>query len=147
MRSLIIVGLMIGLVGCDESIDGLPDKQTEKVENKVEKKVEEAVDAVEDPADQQKRNLLDSVTESLKDFDTQLDSLKERGSKLTEEAKANWETKRTQLEAQRLNLQEKLDELRDSSGDSWMELKEGVKSAWLDLKESFDDVAREMKDD
>ena len=143
MRCLIIIGLMIGLLGCDDSIDGVPEKSSENAK----KKVDQAVEAVGNFADEQKTKLVDTVKSSLADLDTQLGSLKEKGSKLTEDTKANWEVKQTELEAQRMNLQEKLDELSDSPTGTWMEMKEGVMSAWIELKNSLNDAAREFKDD
>jgi len=55
-----------------------------------------------------------------------------------------WNQQNSDLEAQRATLRNRMDELKDSSGEARKELREGADSAWEELKAAFDKVAKEL---
>ena len=82
----------------------------------------------------------------LNEIDTMMAALKARAQKAGDQAKAEWEARRPQLEAQRDATAKKLDELKQSSKETWeqtrtrteaafSELEKGFKEAWARLKE------------
>jgi uncharacterized coiled-coil DUF342 family protein len=90
---------------------------------------------------------VDSVKKSLADLEVQMKELSTKGNELKGDARKRWEQRQAELDEQRDSLQDKLDELRDTTDDTWESLKHTVMSARDNLKKSFDEAAREFKDD
>ena len=64
----------------------------------------------------------------LKDLDAKMADLKAQAQRAGDKAKAEWEARRPQLEAQRDAAAKKLDELRQSSKEAWTETRTDRKS-------------------
>jgi chromosome segregation ATPase len=86
------------------------------------------------------------LSQELNDLDKTMADLKARAQRAGDQAKAEWETRRPQLEAQRDDAAKKLDELKQASKETWdqtrtkaeaafSEVEKGFKEAWSKLKE------------
>jgi hypothetical protein len=90
--------------------------------------------------------VLKRLSVELNELDAKMAELKVRAQKAGDQAKAEWESRRPQLEAQRKAAAQKLDELKETSKEVWdqtrakteaafAELQKGFKEAWTKLKE------------
>ncbi len=81
----------------------------------------------------------------LKEWDALIDQLRARAEQANAEAKIEYMNRVEELQGKRNTLQEKLDKMKNSSGDAWKDLKAGVENAFSDLKISVESAIDRFK--
>lgn len=77
-------------------------------------------------------------------MDVEIAELREKGSGLRDEAKADWDRKMAELEIKREAARVKLAEIGHSSAEAWKDVQQGSQSAWDELDKAFNNAAREF---
>ncbi len=138
IKTTILVGCTATLlVGCKPTTDKVP-KADEPGVPRTETSAR-AADADRSVAQQK-------LSTQLSEVDSKMADLKARAQRAGDQAKTEWEARRPQLEAQREAAAKKLEELKQSSKETWAdtsrkteaafdELEKGFKEAWGKLKE------------
>ncbi len=103
-----------------------------------------AVDTAAEFAQQTKEEFRKKLDARLKELDTEIVKLREKGHDLKDEAKVKWDQKLAELEAKRDAARVKLAEAADSSAEAWKDLQKGVQSAWDDMDKAFAEASREF---
>ena len=80
----------------------------------------------------------------LNELDAEIAKLREKGSDLKDEAKANWDQKMAELETKREAARAKLAEVSHSSAEAWKDVQKGAQSAWDELDKAFRDASQEF---
>ncbi len=138
--TLILLSLIMALgVGCRPDSDKVP-----KAENVPTPPIDTSVrdtSTTNDRATTQQK-----LSAKLEELDAKMAELKTKAQQAGGEAKAEWEARRPQMEAQREAAAKRLDELKQSGKEAWdvtrtkteaafNELEKGFKEAWGKLKE------------
>jgi hypothetical protein len=139
------IAAAVCLVGCDQinhDSTASPDRTTSE---DVQKEVGEAAETTGKYVGQKKDEFLSSMNEKLAKLDAQIDELKDRGSRLAEDQKKEWNEQLADLETKRQQFKNEYDEASKASGEAWGDVKKGVESAWNDLKNAVDDAAQRFQ--
>lgn len=87
-----------------------------------------------------------ALAKRLRELDTTMADLKARAQNAGEKAKAEWESRRPQLEAQRNAAAKKLDELGQSSKEAWTETRTKTEAAFAELEKGFKEAWARLKE-
>jgi hypothetical protein len=126
----------IVLSGCKPTSDNVPKANEPSVPRP------QASAAVEDERSETQRKL--SV--QLNDLDAKMADMKARAQRAGDQAKAEWEVRRPQLEAQRESAARKLEEMRQSSKETWAETKTKADAAFGELEKGFKEAWAKLKE-
>ncbi|HUG68904.1 MAG TPA: hypothetical protein VMM76_14240 [Pirellulaceae bacterium] len=138
---LLLVG-MLASSGCEQkSVDRLPDDVTSE---DVRRDAGQAVNTASEFARQSNEEFQKDLEVRIEKMDVEIAKLREKGSGLKEEAKANWDRKMAELETKREAARVKLAEIGDSSAEAWTDVQQGAQSAWDELDKAFNNAAREL---
>jgi DNA anti-recombination protein RmuC len=85
------------------------------------------------------------VEAKLEEWDAQLDQLTAKVQQAKTDARSKLQGEIDSLKTQRTAMQDKLDELRNSSAAAWEDLKDGVEKAWGDISEALGKVVTHFK--
>jgi response regulator of citrate/malate metabolism len=110
----------------------------------VRRDADKAVDTVVTAAAQAKEDFEMRFKNGLAEMEVEMGKLHEKGLALKDEASTRWSQTMAELKAKQKVAQEKLDELRTSTGEAWGHLEKGAQSAWDDVRKAFDEAAREF---
>jgi hypothetical protein len=88
----------------------------------------------------------DKLAAALKKIDAQMADLKARAQTAGDQAKAEWEARRPQLETQRDAASKKLDELKVSSKETWGETRTKTEAAFAELEKGFKEAWAKLKE-
>ncbi len=91
--------------------------------------------------ERQRDDYVKAVEARLEEFDHKLDGLESRASKMTGATKKNFTNEIEQLRDQRKMVDQKLDDLKKVSADSWTTMKGDVDSALSDQERSYETVS------
>jgi hypothetical protein len=84
---------------------------------------------------------LEGLTAAL---DVQLDNLRIRSARATEEGRVEIEDALAELQRQRGEITRRLGELREISADAWNDARDGALDAFRTLRDGLDDAVREL---
>jgi len=127
--------------GGPQGRDRTPEKGTsEDVRRDPNQSAETAVEF----SQQTKEEFQKKLEAQLKQSDAEIARLREKGSELKDEAKANWERKMANLETKRDAARAKLAEIGASSAEAWKDVQKGAQSAWDELDQAFRDASQEF---
>lgn len=87
----------------------------------------------------------DRLEAQLREWDARFDALMEAAKKATSEARLEIEEQVEALRGRRATAQEKLQHLRQRTGDAWEDLKEGAEKAWDDMRKALDHLSSRFK--
>jgi hypothetical protein len=129
-KIMLMVGMVCAtaFVGCEPGSDKVP-RAGESVAGS-ESRTPTATDN-ERSATQQK------LSEQLNQLDARMAELKTRAQRAGDQAKAEWEARRPQLEAQRDAAAKRLEELKQSSKETWAETSRKTDAAFQELEKGF----------
>jgi hypothetical protein len=157
MLRAILVGLAVaGLVfaaGCDrdqgtggaEEPPEHPGAGPGEVETGTGETTEEAPEGW---AAETKKEVVELARKQVERLRKNLDDLGEVAAQKSEEAERNWqEDLKPRLERQLKQAEKELEELRESSGETWQEVKERVKKTLGNLKDAYHAARRELQED
>ena len=95
-------------------------------------------------SEQAKEEFQNSLDARLKELETEIAKLKEKGRDLKDDAKANWDRKIAGLETKRQAARAKLAEVGQSSAEAWQDVQKGAQSAWDALDKAFRDASQDF---
>ena len=137
--ALIFLAMAAALCGCKPSDDRVP-RADEKNVPRVQSSASSNADTSDRVAAQEK------LSSSLKDMDAKLADLKAKAITAGDQAKAEWEARRPQLEAQRDAAAKKLDELKASSKETWDETRTKTEAAFAEIEKGFKEAWAKIKE-
>lgn len=138
---LTLAGL-VAVFGCEQKpVDRTPEKVTSE---DVRRDAGQAAETVVEFSRQTKEEFQTKLETQLKQSDAEIAKLREKGSELKDEAKANWEQKMANLETKRDAARVKLAEIGASSAEAWKDVQKGAQSAWDELDQAFRDASQEF---
>jgi TolA-binding protein len=139
---LTLAGLLVAS-GCGQKP---AEQQTtgEVTSEDVRRDTGQAVDTAVEYSQQAKEEFQQRLDARLKELETEIAKLREKGRDLKDQAKVDWERKLAELETKRETTRAKLAELGQSSGEAWKDVQKGAQSAWDELEKAFHDAAGEF---
>lgn len=137
IKTTLILAAVLACVaaGCRESDPRVPKAEgdTTTLEQDVRGKISDAGATF----DEQKRRAEVKMSEELKDLDAKMAELKAKAQTAGDKAKAEWETQRPKLEAQRAEAAKRLDEIKASTKETWAEVSSKSEAAFDELRKGF----------
>ena len=138
---LVLAGLLV-VLGCEQKpADRTPGKVTSE---DVRRDAGQAAETAAEYSRQTKDEFQKKLDTRLKELDAEIAKLREKGSTLKDEAKANWDRKMADLETKRDAARAKLAEVAYSSAEAWKDVQKGAQSASDELDQAFRDASREF---
>ncbi len=130
------------LIGCTEPRGKDPGKSnrqagtaTESTEERAKRETREAVDAVGDLAADKRVEWELEMKQELDELDDQMAKLSRRIDAAQGEAKEKLQKEWKDLEPQRERAQQRLNELKDASGEAWIEIRKSARAAFDELRD------------
>ena len=136
MRNATMIMVSLGaaaLLGCDPANDRVP-----KADNSPQPQA--------DASAHDRTNALQKLSQQLNELDTKMADLKNRAQRAGDEAKAEWEARRPQLEAQREAAASKLQELKQSGKETWEQVRTKTEAAFAELEKGFKEAWSKLKE-
>jgi hypothetical protein len=124
------------LSGCEARTSSTPDTDA-KIANAKEK-ISDAAEATTEAAKAKRDEYADEMSKRLDELNVKFEELKGRAAEAEGQAKGELEKKLGEAKIKRGKAAEKLNELKEASGDRWEKVKDGVGKALDDLKQSFE---------
>jgi len=140
MSPVLILAGFLTLTGCDQQSPAPGKVTSEDVRHDVGK----AVGTGAEFAEQSKDEFLAKLEARLKEVDTRIAAMQEKGRELKDDAKVRWDEKLTMLEAKRDAARVKFSEVRDSSAEAWKDLQKGARSAWDEMDNALQEASSEF---
>jgi chromosome segregation ATPase len=81
-----------------------------------------------------KEAYIEKLEAQLREWSSKIDELKARADKAKTDVKLEYEEKIGELRARQETVRNKLQELKDSSGEAWEGIRDGLEKAWDELK-------------
>jgi len=141
LLSIVLTGL-VAVAGCEPQSTAPPTEKVTPAD--LREDAGKLAETAAKFAKQTKDEFQQKLDARLKDLDSEIAALKEKGSELKDEAKVKWDQKMADLEVKREAARAKLSELANSSGEAWKDLQKGAQSAWDDLDKSFKEASDEF---
>jgi hypothetical protein len=137
------------LIGCTESRHdpGKADRRatSETTSERVNRETREAAEAIEDwTADKRVEAQLE-MEEELSELDGRMAQLSERIETATGSVKERLQQEWKELEPQRKLARQRLDALKESSGEAWVDIRESTKSAFESLRQGVNRASSRFK--
>ncbi len=85
----------------------------------------------------EKRAYAEKLKAQIDEWDADIAKLEARASQVAADARAGYEQRIESLKKSRELLRERMEEISESSGESWEALKDGISGAWNSLKEGI----------
>lgn len=135
-----VVALLIA--GCEPRTEqeGRYEAPPEIKTEEVEREVGQAVDATKRYAAENKDEFVAAMDRKLEQLDDEIDRLGEKAENLAGEAKVEAKQALDNLRVQRAKLDKSLQELKDSSRETWSDVKSGFESAMNELEKSYENL-------
>jgi TolA-binding protein len=139
---MLMVAWLLSASGCEQKpAERMPGKVTsEDVRRDAAQAVKTAAEFSQQARDEFQKNL----DARLKELESEIVKLQEKGRDLKDDAKANWDRKMADLETKRDAARAKLAEVGQSSAEAWKDIQKGAQSAWDELDKAFREAAREF---
>ena len=91
-----------------------------------------------------RKEYIDTMSEKLKDWDDDLIVLEKKAKESSDEAKLSLQRHLNELKNKKYNLVNKLDELKKTTNDTWVNIKTGLDKIELDIKETLNNVKNQL---
>jgi DNA anti-recombination protein RmuC len=138
MNKMIILAISAAVfVGCKPANDRVP---------RAEGSSDARTETPARPAEAERSTTQQKLSSQLDDLDAKMADLKARAQRAGDQAKAEWEARRPQLEAQRDAAAKKLEELKQSSKESWSETSRKAEAAFEELEKGFKEAWAKLKE-
>ena len=139
---MLMLASLLVVLGCEQKpADRTPEKVTSE---DVRRDANQAAETAVEYSQQTKEEFQTKLDTQLKQSDAEIARLREKGSELKDEAKADWERKMANLETKRDAARAKLAEIGASSAEAWKDVQKGAQSAWDELDQAFRVAAQEF---
>jgi Skp family chaperone for outer membrane proteins len=136
---LAMIGVLFFVFSCGESTE------TGVTSEDVKKETKEAYDTAVEYSKQQKEEILRKMQAKLDQYKQNIEKLKIKTELMSEGLKADFDRRVDELQEKQEAAEEKLSELKSSSGKAWSEIKEGLDQAMLDLDQAYVDARSQFK--
>jgi hypothetical protein len=136
---LAMIGLLFFVSSCGESTE------TGVTSEDVKKESKEAYQTAVEYSKQQKEEIVRQMQVKLDEYKQNIEKLKIKTELMGQGLKADFNHRLDELQAKQEAAQEKLSELKSSSGKAWDEVKEGLNQAMLDLERAYVDARSQFK--
>jgi DNA anti-recombination protein RmuC len=139
MRNTTMLVLLLGVItaiSCRPTSDKVPKAQDTPAPRPGSSAV-----ATNDRATAQEK-----LSAQLKVLDAKMAELKAQAQTAGDKAKTEWEQRRPQLEAQRDAAAKKLDELKQTSKETWNETRTKTEAAFAELEKGFKEAWAKLKE-
>jgi peptidoglycan hydrolase CwlO-like protein len=84
-----------------------------------------------------KEAYINKMKAQLNEWDAEIDKLKAKYEKVSADTALEYQKQIDDLKSKRAAAENKITELKESSGDAWEELKSGIENAWTSLGEAI----------
>ncbi len=148
MRHLVFVLIIMALTavfaaGCGEKDQAaVRDKVSSE---QVKQEAKESMEAAKTYTLEHKDQYLADAEAQLKQYREKIDELRKQAQLAGQDTRASLEEKIQALEKQQESAQERLAEIKNSSGDAWADLKAGTDSVMGDINEAYEKIVAEYK--
>src|SRR5262245_49260767 len=131
-RTIMLMPALLALLlsGCRPANDKVP-----QADNATAPRAE--VTAPDKSASADRASAQEKLSAKLKELDATMADLKARAQRAGDKAKAEWETHRPALEAQRDTAAKKLEELKQSGKEGWEQTRNKTEAAFAELEKGF----------
>jgi hypothetical protein len=137
--ALAMIGLFLFVFSCGESTE------TGVTSEDVKKETKEAYETALEYSKQRKEEILRQMQAKLDQYKQNIEKLKIKTELMGQGLKADFDRRVDELQAKQAAAEEKLSELKSSSGKAWSEIKEGLDQAMLDLEQAYVDAHSQFK--
>jgi hypothetical protein len=137
--ALAMIGLFLFVFSCGESTENGVTSEDVKKETK------EAYETAVEYSKQQKEEILRQMQAKLDQYKQNIEKLKIKTELMGQGLKADFDRRIEELQAKQEAAEEKLSELKSSSGKAWSDIKEGLDQAMLDLDQAYVDARSQFK--
>jgi predicted RNase H-like nuclease (RuvC/YqgF family) len=128
---LSVIGIFLCVVACGES------KQENVTSEDVKKETEEAYQTAVEYTAQQKEEIQAEMRRKLDDYKQKIEQLRSETETLSAEAKAEVKRRLEELRTKQQAAEQKLSQLKSSSGKAWNDIKQGLDRAVDDLEQAY----------
>lgn len=128
---LSVIGIFLCVVACGES------KQENVTSEDVKKETEEAYQTAVEYTAQQKEEIQAEMRRKLDDYKQKIEQLRAETETLSAEAKAEVKRRLEELRTKQQAAEQKLSQLKSSSGKAWNDIKQGLDRAVDDLEQAY----------
>lgn len=135
--AMLAVGLSVGCQDVAVERDDVADannRPTTVTANKVVEETEEALEYAADYAAQRKDEYIRKLDAQMAEYDDEIAAMKHRAAELQGEARAEWNEEIEELQIERAELDQRLETLKTSTGESWQDLKSTTTQMWNDFR-------------
>ena len=144
--ALAVIGLAL-MSGCRQDEEPTTPEAPEAPTEQMKEGVEEATKGAKKWAAETKEDMVQTTEDRIAELQEKIDELGQQASEQGEEAQQKWENElKPELESKVKAARDKLDELRDSSGDAWGDLKTGIQTTIGDLQDAYEAAKQEMQE-
>ena len=137
--ALTMIGLLLFVYSCGESTENGVTSEDVKKETK------EAYETAVEYSKQQKEEILRQMQAKLDQYKQNIEKLKIKTELMGQGLKADFDRRIEELQAKQEAAEEKLSELKSSSGKAWSVMKEGLDQAMVDLEQAYVDASSQFK--
>ena len=78
----------------------------------------------------ERKDYIARIKVKLDEWDDELEKLEQRAREASGSAMEHWERHKMELQELLIEMQERIDELRDSAGEAWGDIEGGIDKAW-----------------
>lgn len=140
---VITLATAVALTGCKPDDQQVSTPATNSAELKQQAKDDLSV--AKDSAVQTKDEFLAAMDKKMQVLDANIKDLSDKSANYTDDAKVQSDKALANLRGQRAIVQEKYDQLKQSSQDAWDKTKDAFSAAWTDMQKAYDDAKAKFK--
>lgn len=112
---------------------------------KVKKETSEAVDAAGAYAGEKKEEFAARMKNNIDQMDREIQDLKRESAAKSAEVREATKRNIAELQVKRDKLNQRYNELEQSSGRAWTRMKSGVEKAWGDVRSAYNEAKTELE--
>ncbi len=88
----------------------------------------------------ERKDYIARIKAKLDEWDDELEKLEERAREATGSAAEHWERHKMELQEVLIEMQDRIDELRDGAGEAWGEMGDGLEKAWSKVSSDLESL-------
>lgn len=143
MRVLRFTAVLVGFLAA-LMFAGCAEKEETTAED-VKQETKEALETAKAYTEEQRAEYMAEMMDTLKSYEEKIQSLEMKAEGMGEDARAALEERIRMLKEQRERAAQRLEEMKSSSGDAWMEIKTGIDKAMEDMSKAYKKAAEQFE--
>jgi SMC interacting uncharacterized protein involved in chromosome segregation len=92
----------------------------------------------------ERKEYIDKMAEQLKSWDNELIRYQEKAKNLKDNLNQNYQNELSRIKDQLSQTQGKLNEMKQTGNDAWIELRSGMEKSWAELRNAFENAPSKM---